>query len=293
MTIRDTHFTARRLFLEACGVRPLRNLLAADNRVSGIIWCGHSVRAGAVPGGYRPNGHLVLTTDFLDRLLFMLREAQIPVVRLAEARARLMAGDAGRFACFTFDDGYADNVQTAYPIFERHGAPFTVFVTTGFVDRLVPMWWSVLEHIIGENEELVLTVDGVERRWNTRHWSGKARAFAQVEDQFRFHLRRKLTLIDAIAKRYGTAAIEAAHRLPMTWEMANTLAAGGLAEIGCHSVSHPSLSRLLPAEVEAEVAGARSTLEQRLDRPVRQFAYPYGDAGGSGAPLAQAVAAAG
>ena len=88
MTIRDTHFTARRLFLEACGVRPLRNLLAADNRVSGIIWCGHSVRAGTAPGGYRPNEHLVLTTDFLDRLLFMLREAQIPVVRLAEARAR-------------------------------------------------------------------------------------------------------------------------------------------------------------------------------------------------------------
>ena len=35
----------------------------------------------------------------------------------------------------TFDDGYVDTAVHALPILERHGAPFTLYVTTGFADR--------------------------------------------------------------------------------------------------------------------------------------------------------------
>jgi peptidoglycan/xylan/chitin deacetylase (PgdA/CDA1 family) len=49
-------------------------------------------------------------------------------------------------------------------------------------------------------------------------------------------------------------------------------------EIGAHSVSHPHLSRLSPEDMEREIVGSQARLEDVIGRPVRCFAYPFGDA---------------
>jgi len=49
-------------------------------------------------------------------------------------------------------------------------------------------------------------------------------------------------------------------------------------EIGAHSVSHPRLSRLTPEQAEREIVGSQAQLEDAVGRPVRSFAYPFGDA---------------
>jgi peptidoglycan/xylan/chitin deacetylase (PgdA/CDA1 family) len=47
-------------------------------------------------------------------------------------------------------------------------------------------------------------------------------------------------------------------------------------ELGAHSVTHPRLDELSPAEIEREVSGSKHRLEQLLGRAVETFAYPYG-----------------
>jgi peptidoglycan/xylan/chitin deacetylase (PgdA/CDA1 family) len=55
------------------------------------------------------------------------------------------------------------------------------------------------------------------------------------------------------------------------------LLAAGI-EIGAHTRTHPSLTGVAEPEVrEAEVKGSREDLERYLGRPVRSFAYPFGD----------------
>ncbi|MFO7694295.1 MAG: polysaccharide deacetylase family protein [Vicinamibacterales bacterium] len=49
-------------------------------------------------------------------------------------------------------------------------------------------------------------------------------------------------------------------------------------EIGAHSVSHPRLSRTPAERVEREIADSQAHLEDAVGRPVRAFAYPFGDA---------------
>lgn len=46
--------------------------------------------------------------------------------------------------------------------------------------------------------------------------------------------------------------------------------------IGAHGLSHARLSRLPTTKLKAETATARTILEDACERPVRLFAYPYG-----------------
>ena len=44
----------------------------------------------------------------------------------------------------TFDDGYQDNYENAFPILERYGLPATIFLTTGSMDSGEPLWFERL-----------------------------------------------------------------------------------------------------------------------------------------------------
>lgn len=58
------------------------------------------------------------------------------------------------FVCLTFDDGYRDNYTHAYPLLKRLGVPFIVYVTTGFIDNRLPMWWYDGEQLGLSTEEM-------------------------------------------------------------------------------------------------------------------------------------------
>ncbi|MEA2419735.1 MAG: hypothetical protein QOE60_1941 [Thermoleophilaceae bacterium] len=64
--------------------------------------------------------------------------------------------------------------------------------------------------------------------------------------------------------------------LPMSWDQLGGLAEGGW-EIGSHTRTHPHLTEVDDETLRAELEESRATLEQRLGRPCRTLAYPYGD----------------
>jgi peptidoglycan/xylan/chitin deacetylase (PgdA/CDA1 family) len=61
----------------------------------------------------------------------------------------------------------------------------------------------------------------------------------------------------------------------MGWEELSELAERGV-EIGSHTRTHPHLPQLGDAELRAELTESRAELEDRLARPCRFLAYPYG-----------------
>jgi peptidoglycan/xylan/chitin deacetylase (PgdA/CDA1 family) len=56
------------------------------------------------------------------------------VVSILELMARVQAGETG-LAAVTFDDGYSDCYEQAFPILNRLSIPFALFVATAFVER--------------------------------------------------------------------------------------------------------------------------------------------------------------
>lgn len=61
----------------------------------------------------------------------------------------------------------------------------------------------------------------------------------------------------------------------LSWEELGEVLEHGI-ECGAHSNTHPPLDILSTRLAWGEISGSKQTLEDRLGRPVRTFAYPYG-----------------
>lgn len=62
----------------------------------------------------------------------------------------------------------------------------------------------------------------------------------------------------------------------MTWNQLKELVANGW-EIESHTTSHPYMTKVDPITVLSELHQSKELLERKLGKPVKFFAYPYGD----------------
>lgn len=188
-----------------------------------------------------------------------------------------------RFVMVTFDDGYRDNFDIAFPILKQHGIPGAFFVSTGFVDRPSLAWWDEIAWMIrsarrsqimlpplGGNRHLDATINITPPHHEAAIESLLRQAYelnSQQRDEF---LNR---LADATGS--GRAPQSASQDLWMDWNMIRQMAAEGMS-FGAHTVTHPVLSRLSYDEQNYEIGASRMRLEAALGQPVTAFSYPVG-----------------
>ena len=105
------------------------------------------------------NRGLEITPVFLKQTIENYRRQGYRFVAIDEACAIITNGCSKQpFVCLTFDDGYQDTYDIAYPILKQEGIPFAVYVTTGFIDNRLPMWWYLGEQL-GINTESLKALD--------------------------------------------------------------------------------------------------------------------------------------
>jgi peptidoglycan/xylan/chitin deacetylase (PgdA/CDA1 family) len=78
----------------------------------------------------------------------------------------------------------------------------------------------------------------------------------------------------------------------LSWNDVNEMAALGC-EIGSHTLTHPNLGIISFEEARREITESKKVIEDRLGRPVRWFAYPFGGQDNFRAELLPVVAEAG
>src|SRR5205814_8938928 len=115
-----------------------------------------------------------------------LRRSRLDLISLDEMYRRMVGGDSSRrFVCLTFDDGYRDTLQWAYPILKEAGVPFAIYVPTSFPDRLGELWWLALEAVIARNDRIGLVINGRDRKFDCRTVAEKRALYDQLYWWFR------------------------------------------------------------------------------------------------------------
>lgn len=246
-------------------------------RGRGAIFTLHHVRPGETTP-FAPNAHLEITPDFLDAVLTQLKADGYRFVALGDIPA-LLSEPAPKqpFAAFTLDDGYRNNLVYALPIFERHRAPFTIFVSKGLAERTHTIWWETLAALLRKEETLGFDFGGGNEIVDLATAATKHRAFGRFAQYLHRNDEAAAVLeIDRLARDHQLDPVEIVDDLVMGPAELNLLDASPLASLGAHTVSHRAVSRLADAEVRAEMEASCEYVATIAGTRPRSFAYPYG-----------------
>ena len=258
-------------------------LLAPLTRGKGIIFTLHNVRPEPAES-FEPNRILKVTPGFLEAAIETVEKAGYDIVSLDEAARRMKAeGETQPFACFTFDDGYRDNRDYAYPIFKARCLPFAIYVPTAYADGEGDLWWFVLEAAIRKVDRLEVTLDGAMRIFATSTPEAKDRAFYEIYWPLRAKPESELrATVRQIAEAAGYDASTLCRDLIMDWDELRALASDPLVTIGAHTRGHYAIAKLSEEDARAEIGDSVKRIEQELARPCPHFSFPYGDACSAG-----------
>jgi peptidoglycan/xylan/chitin deacetylase (PgdA/CDA1 family) len=250
----------------------------------GVILTLHNVRPPRLDR-FQPNRLLEVNPAFFERVIRRLRRSSADLISLDEMHRRMTHHDfSNRFVCITFDDGYRDTRDFAYPVLKKYEVPFAVYVATGFADRVGEMWWLALEAVIAKNELIGLRLDGRDQWFECRNADEKQAVFEHIY----WWLRRRETeeelrqVVRELAARFHVDTSNYCKDLCMTWQEISELAADPLVTIGAHTVNHVILSKVTGTVVRSELENSRAVIEAALGVRPQHLAYPVGDGTSAG-----------
>ena len=258
-----------------CGRAGLRFLSERVCRWSGVLVLSYH-RIGDGNGSLFDRGLWSSTVEaFVDQVRFC--KSSFDVISPGDLPDVLARG-RGRHILITFDDGYRDNYEVAFPILKSENVPATFFVATGFIDSPRLPWWDEIAWMVRTSSRRAADLS----RWlpdlvhfDTPHRERAVRTLLRAYKSM--PVQCTAAYLDDIAEATGSGRCEpqAGRHLWMTWDMLREMRAAGMT-IGGHTVNHPVLARA-PGEIQRqEIEGCSRRLTVELSEPMRYFSYPVG-----------------
>jgi peptidoglycan/xylan/chitin deacetylase (PgdA/CDA1 family) len=179
-------------------------------------------------------------------------------------------------ALITFDDGYRDNYDHAWPILRERGLPATLFLTTGFIGTTKPFYWDLIAYCFYHTRKTEAELPPLGYlRWNDeasrdrvmKHWLGTLKRLSDAEKQ---------AAVEQLPQRLDVTVKEDTFAgLLLSWDQVREMAVDGFT-MGSHTESHPILTRIPIEQARAELEVSKARIEAEIGRTVRAFAYTNG-----------------
>jgi peptidoglycan/xylan/chitin deacetylase (PgdA/CDA1 family) len=182
----------------------------------------------------------------------------------------------------TVDDGYRNFLTIGHPIFKKYRIPTTLYAVASFADGRLWLWTDQIAFVLEATAKKAISVEIEKGHLLDLDISSatakSASVFTLCEALKVIPNQRRLEFLNDLALLCGVEVPPEPppHRASLSWEEMRALATEGV-EIGCHTDSHPILSRLNDAaDLARETRGAKDLMEARLKRKVDHFCYPNG-----------------
>lgn len=247
--------------------------------------------------------NLAVTPAHFEQHLRVLQQAG-NVISTAELADRLKRNALQRRSVVvTFDDGYRDNHLVVKPLLERYQLPATFFIASGNSGEEKEFWWDELEAIfllseqlpsyfslpingnkieadLTEEQHLSLSLRQQHRRWSAVNEAPptlRAALFYRVWSLLKTlpHAGQQKTLHELRQWTGSPGAVRPGYPSMSVAEL-QELSRNELFTIGAHTVTHPALGSLAPAQQAKELSRNKAAL-QLIAQDIKYLAYPYGE----------------
>jgi peptidoglycan/xylan/chitin deacetylase (PgdA/CDA1 family) len=251
-------------------VKRLSSSLPAFGKPAVIILCYHRVAS-------ERNEWLNVYPDE-DGFRWRMQAIQdlVPIEDLESSLDALSQGVLGRtVAAVTFDDGYKDNIDVAFPILRELGIPATFFISTGFLGSKGLIGERLRQAFVTTRESQLMVPELQDKPFTWSDNGGRMETMKQVNQVLKYMpWRDRERLADIIVEQLSSADDGSGM---MTTADLVTLDAAGM-KIGCHSHMHLIGSLVSDEEFSRDLETSKLVLATTLKKPITMFAYPNGKA---------------
>lgn len=204
------------------------------------------------------------------------------IVRLSDWLARARSGRPlpARACAITFDDGWRDNFEYAYPILREEGVPATIFACSDMVGTQKSFW--------PERLALLLRATNASNRRDERRqldWlkalcpslgSGAEISVTEIDEAINRAKRRYSD--HALVERLDEADVDFSRPALLDWWQVREMVGEGVVDIGSHTRRHVRMaSGMSECVMHDEIVGSKRVIEQNIGARVEVFCYPNGD----------------
>lgn len=172
----------------------------------------------------------------------------------------------------TMDDGYKDNLEYGFPIFEKHAVPVIIYLSGFYIGKKELPWWYELEQLLLDK--------------NCLRWAGKEclANTLPLKDQMFLEIRQSVLendhgdkgpILHALYRDNGFLPAE--ELLFLDWDEVMFLSKSPLVTLGNHGWKHLNLCRCNESAIQQEFLLVESAVNKYLKgKRLLHYCYPYG-----------------
>lgn len=266
----------RALAADAATISGITRVLETVGRQSALVVLNYHRVGDPARTPYDPDVFSATVPGFDEQVKALRR--RYAIVSLAEA-AEIVAGRArGLAVLLTFDDGYVDSYENAFPVLRAHGVPATFFVVTSLVGTHAISIWDRIAYAVRRTRRSAVRVGAPYDLTLDLRDESRLTATRQALDCFRSpRTTDPEHFVSALFEACEIGPPDASERLFLSWAEAAEMVKGGM-DFGSHTHTHPILAKLPFAEQVEELATSRRVLAEKLGVDAIGCAYPDGAA---------------
>ena len=192
-----------------------------------------------------------------------------------------------RACVITFDDGWADNYEYAFPVLQELEAPATIYLVADMIGTNIKFWPERLAHTLATIAQHHAgqwshpSLDWIKEA----HTSYQFTTLPPTQDELSELIASAKELsdedihtrFDRINNELHLPAVDSTPSL-LNWEQIAEMSASSYVEFGSHTCRHIRLGADTPADIlKHEIIASKQTIETHTRQPVSTFCFPNGD----------------
>ncbi|MDX9763246.1 MAG: polysaccharide deacetylase family protein [Desulfomonilia bacterium] len=226
-------------------------------------------------------GMFVAEETFEKHIAFLKKKFSI--ITLDEMVRRIDRGQSVNRCCsITFDDGWKDTYEAAFPILKKYQVPASIFLATGYIGTDKWFWPEELNRclrMLFDMRSNHLETGNILKQLNIDLHENKGKNRTElindvIERVKGYHPDQRELLMKRLRGIFPDSSRE---RLLMNWDEVSQMHESGLASFGAHTVNHVYLDQMEAEAIRYEICLSKQMIENHLGVPATLFAYPNGN----------------